>query len=69
MVLAIWRVAIFARRHPQAWASADASWDYHNMTCSVSVATLLVGFEYVWRKSRPDLEKDSIGLEWPRLQF
>ena len=62
--IAIGRTALFCHRHQQAWVSADASWDYYNLTCSVSVATLLIGFEYVWRKSRPDLKKDSIGWEW-----
>ena len=62
--IAIKRVALFCNRHPQAWISADASWDYHNLTCSISFATLLVGLEYVWSDSRHNLKKDSIGWEW-----
>ena len=66
--IAIGRVALFCHRHRQAWISADASWDYFNLVCSVSLATGLIGFEYVWRKSRHDLKKDSVGFEWhPKL--
>ena len=62
--IAIRRVAIFCNRHQQAWISADARWDYYGVTCSVSLATMLVGFQYVWRKSRHELKKDSMGWEW-----
>ena len=62
--LEIGRVAIYCNRHKQAWISADAKWDYFNLVCSTSLATFLIGFEYVWLQSRHDLKKDSIGLEW-----
>ena len=62
--LAIGRVAIFCNRHEQAWVSVDAHWDYYNLICSVSLATFLCGFEYVWKETRHDLKKDSIGWEW-----
>ena len=64
LAIAIGRVAVFCNRYRQAWVSVDASWDYYNLTFSISLATMLVGFEYVWRKSRHDLKKDSIGWEW-----
>ena len=62
--LAIGRIGIFCNRYPQAWVSADASWDYHDLVCSISFATILIGFEYVWKKTRHNLKKNSIGWEW-----
>ena len=62
--LAVGRMAIFCNRHRQAWVSADAKWDYYNLIFSISLATFLIGFEYVWNKSRHDLKKNSVGWEW-----
>ena len=61
--VAIGRIAFFCARHEQAWAGADASWDYYGLTCSVNLATVLIGFEYVWRKKRHELKKSSVGFE------
>ena len=60
----IGRTALFCGRYKHAWISADASWSYHNLICTVSLATLLIGFEYVWREARSDLKKKSIGWDW-----
>ena len=62
--IAISRSAIFCNRHKQAWISLDAQWDYYNIICSFSLATLLIGVEYVWKKSRHNLQKNSVGWEW-----
>ena len=64
--IAIGRVAFFCSRYDQAWAGADASWDYYALTCSINLATVLIGFEYVWRKKRHELKKSSIGWELSR---
>ena len=64
--IAIGRVAFFCGRYEQAWAGADASWDYYSLTCSINLATVLIGFEYVWRKKRHELKKSSIGWELSR---
>ena len=62
--LAIGRIAIFCNRHWQARVSADAKWDYYNFICSISLATFLIGIEYVWNTSRHSLKKYSVGWEW-----
>ena len=64
--VAIGRIGLFCARHGQAWAGADASWDYYSLTCSINFATVMIGFEYVWRKTRHELKKSSIGWECSR---
>lgn len=64
--IAMGRVALWASRDEQAWMSYCCKWDYYGVIGSIGVATVQVGFEYVWSESRHDLKKGVIGWEWPR---
>ena len=56
------RLVLFCRRDVHVWAGVTAESDGHSLTCAISAATVLVGFEYVWRRQ----QRWSWGWEWLR---
>ena len=56
------RLHLWCSRYEWAWIECRVVWDYHNIIASVNVLTLELGFEYIWRKSRPEMGKKNHGF-------
>jgi hypothetical protein len=59
-----WR--LWLTRYPYAWFEVNLEYNCHNYIVSITVATIELGFEWVWFKAR-NLKKNSIGWCWLRI--
>ena len=63
------RFHLWCSRYEWAWLECRAVWDYHNIIASVTVLTLELGIEYIWKKSRPETRKKNYGFTINRIGY
>ncbi len=53
------RTHVWFDRYPWAWFELWLNYDYHNIIFSCTILTYQVGIEYVWKKAKYELKKNS----------
>ena len=64
--IVIFRISFWLNRYDQAWLSANIQWDYYHVNGAISLATIELSFNYIWKESRHDLKKSDFGWEWEK---
>ena len=57
---------LWISRNPWTWFELWGNWDCHNYLLSITILTIEIGWEWVWVKSRPNIEKGGKQLVWFR---